>query len=99
MSMTMIFPQPGQVRFHLQNLVHLFLVPGDDHDRVGVADDVFHLAGGIGRVDSHGYGSRGLNRQVGVKPFPAVVPQDGDILSSLQAASEISPRQKCFTWS
>ena len=68
--------EPAAPVAHLEDLVELLLVLGEEEARAAVVDDVLHLAGGVRRVDAVGDAADRHGAEVGVEPLGAVVRED-----------------------
>ena len=81
----MIFFTFGQFFLHVENLVHLLLVLGDDEFGLRVVDDVGDLLEDRILIDPGAESAGGLGGELGDDPFGLVVADDGNLVSRLES--------------
>nr|WP_308240381.1 hypothetical protein [Mesorhizobium sp. J428] len=70
------------VRFGIQHLVDLFLIPANDDAALGMPQDIVEFAPGIGRIDPDGHATQRLRSDVGIQPFRRVFAGDGQTIAA-----------------
>ena len=68
--------EPGAPRAHLEDLVELLFVAGEEEARAAVVDDVLDLPRRVGRVNAVGNAAHRHGGEVRVEPLRAVVGDD-----------------------
>ena len=78
----------GELLLHVEDLVDLLLVLGDDERGVGVVDDVRHLLERGVLVQPQRDRARRLRRHLGPHPLGPVVADDGHLVPGLEAEGD-----------
>ena len=83
----------GQLVPHLQDLIHLLLIFGQDHPGVGVIDDVLHFRGDGILINGDRHTSERLRRHQRPVQLGAIVTDDGQLIMALKAKLGKSERE------
>src|SRR4029078_5055700 len=73
---------------HLEILVELLLVLDKKETRTTVAEDIFDLLGGVGRIDAVGDAADAHDAHVGIEPFRYCLGEDRNHLAALQPETD-----------
>ena len=83
----------GQAIDHVEDLVDLFLVLGDDEDGIGMIDDVGNLVEVGVLVEADRGCASGLRSQLRHHPLRPVVAEDGHLVAASEAQADQSERE------
>ena len=86
------------VRFGIQNLVDLFLIPADDDAAFGMAKDIVKFRPGVGRIDADSHSPQCLRCDVGIQPFRSVLAGNCQTIAAPESRSMKTKGKKSDTF-